>query len=161
MPVERASGGTSLIDVLDRVLDKGIVIDAWVRVSLVGIDLITVEARVVVASIDLPPGNFIVQAKGQVSVATEGGSTSVDVNCWLEGTAAGMIDQQHVTVLSHTEQTTELLATMTTTGEVMSLICQQRTPLTGVTIDNAWLVGLQVAPLLSTEESVALFSPIQ
>src|ERR671939_1778329 len=52
MPVERASGGTSLIDVLDRVLDKGIVIDAWVRVSLVGIDLITVEARVVDASID-------------------------------------------------------------------------------------------------------------
>ena len=52
MPVERAPGGTSLIDVLDRVLDKGIVIDAWVRVSLVGIDLITVEARVVVASID-------------------------------------------------------------------------------------------------------------
>src|SRR6201999_1394220 len=52
MAVERASGGTSLIDVLDRVLDKGIVIDAWVRVSLVGIDLITVEARVVVASID-------------------------------------------------------------------------------------------------------------
>ena len=50
--VERAAGGTSLIDVLDRVLDKGIVIDAWVRVSLVGIDLITVEARVVVASID-------------------------------------------------------------------------------------------------------------
>src|SRR5437868_6643411 len=52
MPVERTSGGTSLIDVLDRVLDKGIVIDAWVRVSLVGIDLITVEARVVVASIE-------------------------------------------------------------------------------------------------------------
>jgi hypothetical protein len=52
MPVERTTGGTSLIDVLDRVLDKGIVVDAWVRVSLVGIDLITVEARVVVASID-------------------------------------------------------------------------------------------------------------
>jgi hypothetical protein len=52
MPVERAAGGSSLVDVLDRVLDKGIVIDAWVRVSLVGIDLITVEARVVVASID-------------------------------------------------------------------------------------------------------------
>ena len=48
MPVERTTGGSSLIDVLDRVLDKGIVIDAWVRVSLVG----TVEARVVVASID-------------------------------------------------------------------------------------------------------------
>ena len=52
MPIERTAGGTSLIDVLDRVLDKGIVIDAWVRVSLVGIDLITVEARIVVASIE-------------------------------------------------------------------------------------------------------------
>ena len=46
------SHSSGLVDVLDRVLDKGIVIDAWVRVSLVGIDLITVEARVVVASID-------------------------------------------------------------------------------------------------------------
>ena len=52
MAVERSSGSSSIIDVLDRVLDKGIVIDAWVRVSLVGIDLLTVEARVVVASID-------------------------------------------------------------------------------------------------------------
>jgi gas vesicle structural protein len=51
MKIERAPGGASVIDVLDRVLDKGIVIDAWVRVSLVGIDLVTVEARVVVASI--------------------------------------------------------------------------------------------------------------
>jgi hypothetical protein len=52
MPVERTGGGVSVIDVLDRVLDKGVVIDAWVRVSLVGIDLLTVEARVVVASIE-------------------------------------------------------------------------------------------------------------
>src|SRR5258708_640173 len=52
MAVERQSGGSSLIDVLDRILDKGIVIDAWVRISLGGIDLITVEARVGVASID-------------------------------------------------------------------------------------------------------------
>ena len=51
MKVQRVAGGTSLLDVLDRVLDKGIVIDAWVRLSLVGIDLVTVEARVVVASI--------------------------------------------------------------------------------------------------------------
>jgi hypothetical protein len=51
MPLERPSNGTNIVDVLDRVLDKGIVIDAWVRVSLVGIDLITIEARVVVASI--------------------------------------------------------------------------------------------------------------
>jgi hypothetical protein len=52
MSVERAATGTSLIDVLDRVLDKGIVIDAWVRVSLVGIDLLTIQARVVVASLE-------------------------------------------------------------------------------------------------------------
>jgi hypothetical protein len=68
MPVERAAGGTSLVDVLDRVLDKGIVIDAWVRVSLVGIYLITVEARVVVASID----TYLkyAEAVGQVSTAS-------------------------------------------------------------------------------------------
>jgi hypothetical protein len=51
MHVERTSATSNLVDILDRVLDKGIVIDAWVRVSLVGIELVTVEARVVVASI--------------------------------------------------------------------------------------------------------------
>jgi len=51
MVIERAPGHSSLIDVLDRVLDKGIVTDAWVRVSVVGIELVTVEARLVVASI--------------------------------------------------------------------------------------------------------------
>ena len=51
MGIERAPGATSQIDVLDRVLDKGIVIDAWVRLSLVGLDLVTLDARVVVASI--------------------------------------------------------------------------------------------------------------
>ena len=52
MNVERATSATSLIDVLDRVLDKGIAIDAWVRVSLAGIDLLTVEARMVAASLE-------------------------------------------------------------------------------------------------------------
>ena len=50
--LQRGTTSASMIDVLDHVLDKGIVIDAWVRVSLIGIDLITVEARIVVASID-------------------------------------------------------------------------------------------------------------
>jgi hypothetical protein len=50
MAIERVSGGSSLIDVLDRVLDKGIVIDAWVRISLIGIDLVSEQSRVVVAS---------------------------------------------------------------------------------------------------------------
>jgi hypothetical protein len=52
MPLDSHATSTSVIDVLDHVLDKGIVIDAWIRVSLVGIDLITVEARVVVASLE-------------------------------------------------------------------------------------------------------------
>ena len=42
-----------LLDVLDRILDKGIVVDAWMRFSLVGVDLLTVEARIVVASIEI------------------------------------------------------------------------------------------------------------
>ncbi len=79
--VERSPGGSSLIDVLDRVLDKGIVIDAWVRVSLVGIDLITVEARVVVASIDtyLRYADALGLTPGRGSIGTLGGGTgSVD-----------------------------------------------------------------------------------
>lgn len=52
MAMEGGPGGTSLIDILDRILDKGIVIDAWERMSLVGIDLITVEARLVITSND-------------------------------------------------------------------------------------------------------------
>lgn len=43
---------SSLAEVLDRVLDKGVVIDAFARVSLVGIEVLTIEARVVVASVD-------------------------------------------------------------------------------------------------------------
>jgi hypothetical protein len=50
MAVERVAGSSSLIDVLDRILDKGIVVDAWVRISLVGIDVISEDARVVVAA---------------------------------------------------------------------------------------------------------------
>lgn len=52
--IQRSGGnsGGGLVEILDRILDKGIVIDAWVRVSLVGIELLTIEARVVVASVD-------------------------------------------------------------------------------------------------------------
>src|SRR5258706_4191169 len=43
---------SGLADVIDTILDKGLVIDAYVRVSLVGIELLTVDARIVVASVD-------------------------------------------------------------------------------------------------------------
>jgi len=52
--VERAPGGgsSSLADVVALILDKGLVIDVFVRVSLVGIEILTIDARVVVASVD-------------------------------------------------------------------------------------------------------------
>ncbi|GHE42909.1 putative gas vesicle structural protein 1 [Streptosporangium violaceochromogenes] len=46
------SSGSGLADVIDTILDKGLVIDAYVRVSLVGIELLTIDVRVVVASVD-------------------------------------------------------------------------------------------------------------
>jgi len=49
--VERTSPTGSQVEVLDRVLDKGIVIDAWYRIAVMGIDVITVQAHVVLASI--------------------------------------------------------------------------------------------------------------
>jgi len=52
MAVEKAIASSSLVEVVDRILDKGIVVDAWVRVSLVGIELLAIEARVVVASVE-------------------------------------------------------------------------------------------------------------
>jgi hypothetical protein len=50
--VTQSPGVSSLAEVLDRVLDKGIVVDLWARVSVVGIEILTIEARVVVASVD-------------------------------------------------------------------------------------------------------------
>lgn len=43
---------SSLADVINTILDKGLVIDAYVRVSLVGIEILTVDARIVIASVD-------------------------------------------------------------------------------------------------------------
>ena len=50
--VQKTMDSSSLAEVVDRILDKGIVVDAWVRVSLVGIEILAIEARVVVASVD-------------------------------------------------------------------------------------------------------------
>ena len=52
MAVEKAIASSSLAEVIDRILDKGVVVDAWVRVSLVGIEILALEARVVVAGVD-------------------------------------------------------------------------------------------------------------
>ncbi|MCS6882500.1 MAG: gas vesicle structural protein GvpA [Oscillochloridaceae bacterium] len=52
MAVEKVNASSSLAEVVDRILDKGVVIDAWARVSLVGIELLAIEARVVIAGVD-------------------------------------------------------------------------------------------------------------
>jgi gas vesicle structural protein len=52
MSIQKSTDSSSLAEVIDRILDKGIVIDAFARVSLVGIEILTVEARVVIASVD-------------------------------------------------------------------------------------------------------------
>ena len=56
MTVMQGGGGspspTGLADVIETILDKGMVIDAYVRVSLVGIEVLTIDARVVIASVD-------------------------------------------------------------------------------------------------------------
>src|SRR5213082_44558 len=49
--VQRSSSG-GLYEVIDVILDKGLVIDVFLRVSLVGIELLTVDARIVIASVD-------------------------------------------------------------------------------------------------------------
>jgi len=50
--IEKMNASSSLAEVVDRILDKGIVVDAWVRVSLVGIELLSIEARIVVSGVD-------------------------------------------------------------------------------------------------------------
>lgn len=51
-PVQKMGGSSSLAELLSVILDKGIVVDAWVRLSVIGIEILTLEARVVVASVE-------------------------------------------------------------------------------------------------------------
>jgi gas vesicle structural protein len=50
--LQRAPSPSGLADVIDLILDKGLVIDAYVRISVIGIELITIDARIVIASVD-------------------------------------------------------------------------------------------------------------
>ena len=50
--LQRAPSPSGLADVVDLILDKGLVIDAYVRISVIGIELITIDARIVIASVD-------------------------------------------------------------------------------------------------------------
>jgi len=85
--INRAPRPSSLADVLEVVLDKGIVIDAYVRVAVVGIELLTIDARIVIASVDtylkfaeavnrldLQPDQQAKGLPGIMSELTEGGA---------------------------------------------------------------------------------------
>jgi hypothetical protein len=87
--VNRAPRPSSLADVLEVVLDKGIVIDAYVRVAVVGIELLTIDARVVIASVDtylrfaeavnrldIQPTDQVAGLPGLMDEITEGGARS-------------------------------------------------------------------------------------
>ena len=50
--LQRAPSPSGLADVIDVILDKGLVIDAYIRVSLIGIEILTIDARIVIASVD-------------------------------------------------------------------------------------------------------------
>src|SRR5215207_8569602 len=80
---------SSLADVLDVILDKGIVIDIYLRVSLVGIEVLTVDARIVIASVDtylrfaeavnrldLQPQGQVAGLPGMLEGMTESGAKS-------------------------------------------------------------------------------------
>lgn len=85
--INRAPRPSSLADVLEVVLDKGIVIDAYVRVAVVGIELLTIDARIVIASVDtylrfaeavnrleLQPSEQVGGLPGLMKEITEGGA---------------------------------------------------------------------------------------
>jgi len=50
--INKSTDSSGLAEVVDRILDKGIVIDIWAKISLVGIELISIEARIVIASVE-------------------------------------------------------------------------------------------------------------
>ncbi|MGH9095148.1 MAG: gas vesicle protein GvpJ [Acidimicrobiales bacterium] len=111
--ISRAPRPSSLADVLDLILDKGLVIDAYVRVSALGIEVLTIDARIVIASVDtylhfaeavnrldlsqtetqgikgLTEGMTESGAKGKVQGALEGGKAA------LTGNGKGSGDRQN------------------------------------------------------------------
>lgn len=86
-PAGRTARPTGLAEVLDIILDKGIVIDAYVRLALVGIEILTLDARIVIASVDtylrfaeatnrldLQPSEQVAGLPGLMHDITEGGA---------------------------------------------------------------------------------------
>src|SRR5215467_5948117 len=77
---------TGLADVIDTILDKGLVIDAYVRVSLVGIEVLTVDARVVIAGVD----TYLrfAEAVNRLDISEQGGAGLPDLVGGMEESGA-------------------------------------------------------------------------
>jgi gas vesicle structural protein len=75
--LQRAPSPSGLADVLNVILDKGIVIDAFVRVSVIGIELVTIDARIVIASVD----TYLrfAEAVNRLDLAEQGGAGIQDL----------------------------------------------------------------------------------
>lgn len=78
---------SGLADVVEIILDKGVVIDAYVRVSLLGIELLTVDARIVVASVD----TYLrfAEATNRLDLSDKGGKDLADI---AEGTVGPVVE---------------------------------------------------------------------
>lgn len=83
----------SLAEVVDIILDKGLVIDAYVRVSLVGIELLTVDIRVVVASVDTYL--HFAEATNRLDLRAQGEENDAD----LQDLVSGMSEEKTAGVL--------------------------------------------------------------
>lgn len=114
-PVGRAPRPSGLADVLDVVLDKGIVIDAYIRVALVGIEILTIDARIVIASVDtylrfaeavnrldMQPRNQVAGLPGLMHEVT--GATAKHGTAGALGSATGALAKGAVGELKETAQ---------------------------------------------------------
>ena len=122
MQTQRSGGGylnrpspSGLADVVEIILDKGIVIDAYVRVSLVGIELLTIDARIVIASVD----TYLrfAEATNRLDLYEKGGKDLGEmVHDLQEGGASGKVSGAVQGVKKALTGGTTTTTTMTTTS---------------------------------------------
>ncbi len=88
--LQRAPSPSGLADVLDVILDKGLVIDAYVRVSVIGIELLTIDARIVIASVD----TYLrfAEAVNRLDLAESGGADLTDLRGGGNGKTKGALE---------------------------------------------------------------------
>lgn len=104
---------SGLADVVETILDKGLVIDAYVRVSLVGIELLTIDARIVVASVD----TYLrfAEAANRLNLADSGGAELTDVvgelgGSAIEKVASNVVEDKVSGVIEKTAEKVETVA---------------------------------------------------